>query len=128
MSTFLSAILKDSDYTLRQFDQKQIESLECRITTKTDNNGKTLYYVPCLIRNKEIKLTPEECVRQLYLDTLMDKYGYPKERIELEVPCQKGRDTGTKEGAKRIDILVKDEGGAPYIVIETKKPKEKEGT
>ena len=33
-----------------------------------DKNGKEVFYVKCLVRDKEIKLTPEECVRQLYLD------------------------------------------------------------
>lgn len=122
MAISISSILKDSEYKLDQFSPEQITALESSIITKTDKNGKEVFYVKCLVRDKEIKLTPEECVRQLYLDTLVTKYGYPKARIELEVPCKQGRDS-----AKRIDILVKDENGAPYIVIETKKPKEKEG-
>lgn len=79
------------------------------------------------MRQKEIKLTPEEIIRQLYLDKLINEYGYPKSRIQVEVAVQKGRDTGDKEGKKRIDILVRDEKGSPYIIIEVKKPKVKDG-
>lgn len=34
-------------------------------------------YVKCLIRQKDIKLTPEEVIRQLYLQLLLDDYRYP---------------------------------------------------
>jgi type I restriction enzyme M protein len=33
---------------------------------------------------KEIKLMPEETVRQLYLEILLNDYKYPADRIELE--------------------------------------------
>lgn len=68
MSISLSQILKDSEYKLEQFASAQIEALENSITVRKEKGGKESYYVKCLIRDKEIKLTPEECVRQFYLD------------------------------------------------------------
>jgi type I restriction enzyme M protein len=114
----LSAILKDSDYRLTQFSDKSVRKLESRIT---ERNGK--YFVDCLARKKEIRLTPEEAVRQLYLMRLSDDLGYPASRIELEYPVTFGREK------KRADIAVldKDQTDTPYIIVELKKPKLKDG-
>ncbi len=62
----LSQILKDSDYKLTQFNEAKIKVLECKITSKENKSGKQDFYTTCLVRNKEIKLTPEEVVRQLF--------------------------------------------------------------
>lgn len=122
----IKEILKDSEYKLELFSQKAIENLEEKIVIQ---EGKTApnYYVTCLVRDKQIKLTPEEIIRQLYLEKLINEYGYAKNKIQVEVAVQKGRDTGEKEGKKRIDILVCDEKGSPYIIVEVKKPKVKDG-
>ena len=123
MSVSLSSILRDSEYKLDQFQPEQIAALENSITTKTDKNGKELYYVKCLIRDKDIKLTPEECVRQLYLDTLINEYDYPSNRVQLEYGVKFGREE------KRADIVIfdKDRPTVPYIIVELKKPKLKDG-
>lgn len=119
----LSAILKDSNYKLSQFSPEQVAKLESQISEKIVK-GKTHYYLNCRIRNKEIKLTPEEIVRQLYLMILMDDYGYPAERIQLEYSVTFGRDD-----SKRADIVVfdKDNPNSAYIIVELKKPKLKDG-
>ena len=119
MSISLSQILKDSEYRLEQFAPAQIEALENSITVRREKNGKESYYVKCLIRDKEIKLTPEECVRQLYLDTLINSYDYPADRIQLEYSVKFGREE------KRADIVIfdKDRNSVPYIIVELKKPK-----
>ena len=119
----LSAILKDSNYKLSQFSTNQVAKLESQISEKVVK-GKNHYYLTCRIRNKEIKLTPEEVVRQLYLMILMDDYGYPAERIQLEYGVTFGRDD-----SKRADIVVfdKDNPNAAYIIVELKKPKLKDG-
>ena len=123
MSVSVSKILKDTEFKLDQFKQEQIFALENSISVKTDKNGKELYYVKCLIRDKEIKLTPEECVRQLYLDTLINEYEYGTDRIQLEYPVKFGREE------KRADIVIfdKDRPTVPYIIVELKKPKLKDG-
>jgi type I restriction enzyme M protein len=119
----LAEILRDSDYKLTQFNIVEIHNLESRIETKTDAKGKESHYVICAIRNKPIKLTPEEAIRQLYLQVLMDDLGYPANRMELEYAVSFGREK------KRADIVIfdKQQTTTPYIVVEVKKPKEKDG-
>lgn len=119
----LSEILKDSYYKLTQFNLIEIDNLEKRIIKRTDSKGNFVPYANCLVRNKEVKLTPEETIRQLYLQILMDEYGYHSSRIELEYPVSFGIEK------KRADIVIfdRDNKRAPYILIELKKPKLKDG-
>ena len=122
MTIQLTQLLKDSNYKLTQFKQAQIEALEKRITIN-EVGKKPAPYVVCLVRGKPIKLIPEEAVRQLYLMVLMDDLGYPATRIELEYGVVFGREK------KRADICVfdKDKTTTPYILVELKKPKLKDG-
>ena len=119
----LSAILKDSDYKHAQFNLVQIHEFEQKIVIRTDKNGKEIPYIKCAVRKKEIRLTPEETVRQLYLEILINDYQYPADRIELEYAVTFGREK------KRADIVIfdKDNTTAPYIIVEMKKPKLKDG-
>nr|MBP3724783.1 N-6 DNA methylase [Campylobacter sp.] len=121
----IQEILKDSNYKLDLFSPTSIQNLEKQITQKPNKNasGGFTYYTKCLIRDKEVKLTPEEIVRQLYLDKLMGEYGYTKTRIQLEYPVHFGREV------KRADIVIFDDIQitAPYIIVELKKPKAKDG-
>jgi len=116
----LSEILKDSNYKLTQFSQEQIQSLEQSITQKDDKAG---HYTVCLVRKKEIKLTPEEAVRQLYVLVLRDNFGYSTDRMELEYAVSFGREK------KRADIVIfdKNQTTTPFIMVELKKPKLKDG-
>lgn len=116
----LSEILKDSDYKLTQFSQEQIQALEKNITKKENKVG---YYIVCLVRKKEIKLTPEEAVRQLYVLVLRDNFGYSTDRMELEYAVSFGREK------KRADIVIfdKNQTTTPFIMVELKKPKLKDG-
>lgn len=118
----LSDILKDSNYSLSQFDSEKIELLEEKIKVK-EVRGKETPFVYCLVRKKDIKLTPEEVVRQLYLMVLRDDYGYPVSRMELEYIVTFGREK------KRADIVIfdKDQTATPYIIVELKSPKLKDG-
>lgn len=115
-------ILRDSNYKLELFKQDSINALEKRIFSK-EAKGSTSYYAKCLVRDKDIKLTPEEIIRQLYIDKLVNEYGYPRERIKVEYAVHFGREV------KRADIVVMDklQNTAPYIIIEVKKPKLKDG-
>jgi type I restriction enzyme M protein len=116
----LSSILKDSNYKLTQFSNEQIQALEQKIIQRDNKNG---YYTQCLVRKKEIKLTPEEAVRQLYVLKLIQDFGYQPERMELEYGVSFGREK------KRADIVIfdKNQTTTPFIIIELKKPKLKEG-
>ena len=119
----LSEILRDSNYKLTQFNIEDNLALENRIILRTNTKGNPVPYVKCLVRNKEIKLTPEEVIRQLFIKVLMNDYGYPAVRMELEYAVTFGREK------KRADIVLfdKDRTTAPYIMVELKKPKLKDG-
>ena len=116
-------ILKDSDYKTEQFTQEGIDKLNARIVEKVDKKGKTYAVTDCLVRRKQIVLKPEEIVRQLFIYKLINEYGYPISRMHVEYPDYFGRDI------KRADIVIMDEDHplAPYIIVEVKKPKLKEG-
>ena len=118
----LSDILKDSNYKLTQFKDHQIKQFEESITLK-DVKDKPTPYFTCLVRKKEIKLTPEEAIRQLYILVLMQDYNYPTSRMEVEYAVSFGREK------KRADIVIfdKDKPTVPYIMVELKKPKLKDG-
>ena len=123
MDSIISKIVADSNYKIEQFNQTEIDSVESLITTKTDKKGKEVYYVKCQIRDKDIKLTDEELVRQLYINKLINEYNYPKEKMELEYSVSFGREK------KRADIVIFDKLAttSPYIIVELKKPKLKDG-
>lgn len=118
----LTDIIKGTEYELSLFSENQISELEERVTERTTKKGVD-YYLTCLVRKKEIKLTPEEVVRQLYLLVLTQDLGYPVSRIELEYEVTFGREK------KRADIVVfdKQQTTSPYIIVELKKPKLKDG-
>ena len=123
MGRIISKIVADSNYKIEQFNQTEIDSVESLITTKTDKKGKEVYYVKCQVRDKDIKLTDEELVRQLYINKLINEYNYPKKKMELEYSVSFGREK------KRADIVIFDklETTSPYIIVELKKPKLKDG-
>ncbi|AFY60436.1 N-6 DNA methylase [Synechococcus sp. PCC 6312] len=118
----LANILKDSNYKLLQFTTAEIEQLEQSIILKEAKSGEAPY-TDCLVRKKQIKLTPEEVIRQLYLRVLTERLNYPLSRIQVEY----GVNFGTE--VKRADIVVmdKDRPNAVYMIVELKKPKLKDG-
>lgn len=123
MSQILNSIIKESNYKLTQFSQEAIDSVERNIEIRQDKKGHDVVYVNCFVRNKFVKLTPEELIRQLYIYKLTTEYGYPVERMELETVITFGREK------KRADIVIynKDHVTAPEIIVELKKPKLKDG-
>lgn len=111
--------LFDGFTTTAHFSEASIRAIEKNLS---ERNGKP--YLKCLIRGKEIIAKPEEIVRQLWLHTLIHKYKYDASRIQVEYPITFGRDT-----SKRADIVIMDEDRptVPYLIIEVKKPKLKDG-
>lgn len=61
-------------------------------------------------------MTPEEWVRQHWINFLIDHQGYPKGLISLE----KGLKYNQLQ--KRTDLVVFDREGHPYLLIECKAP------
>lgn len=67
-----------------------------------------------IVRRKFIKLTPEEWVRQHFINYLVQYLNYPKTRIRTEM----GMNYSQKH--KRADIIVFDHLGSPFIIVECK--------
>ena len=105
------------------FSDEEWRDLERR-TQSREHRGKPTKFVRCYIREKEVQLKPEERTRQLWLARLIDQYGYPASRIQVEYPITFGRDS-----SKRADIVVfdADRPTVPYIIIEVKQGKLREG-
>ena len=112
---------ESSEFVL--FSEEENRRLDERSFEK-DMKGKPTTYVTCLVRNKAVQLKPEERIRQLWLSRLIDQYGYPVSRLAVEYPITFGRDT-----SKRADIVVfdADRPTVPYIIIEVKQPKLRDG-
>ena len=85
-------------------------------------NGK--HYLKCQIRGKEVQAKPEEIVRQLWIHRLINHYKYPASRLTIEYPVTFGRDS-----SKRADIVVldADRPTVPYIIVEVKEVRAKDG-
>lgn len=109
----LNELFKSTSYDDSLFDSKAIAAIESAVFTKTVRDA-NVPYIKCQVRNKEIRLTPEEAVRQLYLYELIHIYNYPIDRIQLESPIHFGREV------KRADIAImdKDRPTVPYIIVE----------
>ena len=74
--------------------------------------GKTYIFDP--IRKKYLVLTPEEWVRQHFIHLLIKHYGYSKSLIRLEGGLVYNR------LQKRSDIVVFDQEGKPFLLVECK--------
>jgi type I restriction enzyme M protein len=114
----ITEILRGTEYALTIFSQKEIEAVEL-----FDRSGKP--YLNCAVTDKPRPARPEEIVRQLYLRKLIDHYRYPKERIAIEKPVYFG--SAVHEKAADIVVWEKDAPTTPYIIVEVKRPKRKDG-
>lgn len=92
----------------------KIEFPEPAFSIKTEN-GKE--YILDTIRKKWILLTPEEWVRQNFIQYLVQVKKYPAALIAVEKELQLG------ELKKRFDILVYDNRHEPWMMIECKEIK-----
>jgi type I restriction enzyme M protein len=106
-------------HSLELFSEADIDVIE---TSIFDKNGKP--YLKCLASGKDRPAKPEEIVRQLWIRSLIDRYKYPASRLAVEFPITFGRDT-----SKRADIVVfdADRPNVPYIIVEVKQTKLKDG-
>ena len=118
----LQTVLSDSAYHLSLFDDGDIADLRARAFVKTAR-GRESVWVKCIVRDREIRLAPEEVVRQLYAARLLRHYGYPKSRLAFEHPINFGREK------KRADIVIrdKDRPDTPFAIVELKKPRLRDG-
>jgi hypothetical protein len=79
-----------------------------------ESAGKTVIFD--IIRKKYLVLTPEEWVRQHFVNYLINHLGYSKALIGIE----KGMKYNTL--LKRTDIIVYDRAGEPLVLVECKEP------
>lgn len=114
----IADILKGTEYALTIFDPSWIKSLKV-----FEKNRKP--YLKCLASDKDRPAKPEEVVRQLYIKKLIDHYGYGKDRLAVEKQVYFG--SAVHEKAADIVVWEKDAPTTPYIIVECKKPKRKDG-
>jgi type I site-specific restriction endonuclease len=76
-------------------------------------------YVTCLLRRKQIVLTPEEWVRQHLIHYLVAYKSLVQGRLALEVSLK------VNSLSKRADIVYYDETLQPQLVVECKAPEVK---
>ena len=89
-----------------------LDLLQFQIETKRENN-QSLLFDP--VRKKWITLSPEELVRQHFIQYLLIKKKYPKSLIKLEHSLR------LNNLNKRSDIVVYSRQGIPWILVECKK-------
>ena len=118
----LEKLFSDSTHKTTIFTPAQIQAVESAAYEKV-YKGKLAPFIKCAIRGKELHLTPEEAVRQMFIRKLIDEYGYQPAQIEVERAIHFGRET------KRADIAIFElnRPTVEYIIIEVKKPKLKDG-
>lgn len=106
-------------HTFDIFPPTTVANVEKRLELR---DGKAV--IRCLIRDKWLTAKPEEIVRQLWLEHLHRRYGYPINRLAVEVPVTFGRDT-----SKRADIVIwdADRPTVAYCMVEVKKANAKDG-
>jgi len=116
----LDAIFKDPEtkHGLKIFSVQELEGLDLE-----EDGGR--YYIKCAVSQKKRLAKPEEVVRQLTINKLARDLGYPLARMDVEVPIK----MGSAYASKAADIVVYKEPTreTPYIIIEVKKPRRKDG-
>lgn len=71
-------------------------------------------YIFDAIRKKYLVLTPEEWVRQHFINLLLNHYGYSKSLLRLEGGLSYNK------LQRRTDIVVFDNDGTPFLLVECK--------
>lgn len=84
-------------------------------------SDKGVEYILDRFRQKYVKLTPEEWVRQHFAEYLVEEKGFPRGRIALEYALYYNR------MKKRCDILVFDQYMQAQFLVECKAPGVKTG-
>jgi hypothetical protein len=84
------------------------------LKTRINANGK--HEVWDTLRKKYIALTPEEWVRQQFIQKITQEFKYPAALIAVE------RGIRYNGLSKRIDLMVFDREGKPFLLAEFKSP------
>jgi hypothetical protein len=89
----------------------QLPAYSCKIRETSD--GKQIFD---FVRAKYVALTPEEWVRQHFLNYMVTDLGYPPGLIKVEASFR------LNSMLRRADILVYSRTGAPVLIVECKAP------
>lgn len=82
--------------------------------TLREDRGKAMIFDP--LRKKYVRLTPEEWVRQHFVQYLVQDLGTPAALVAIEAGF-------TYQGmARRADVIVHDRQGQPLLMVECKAP------
>lgn len=96
---------------LKNFPSLNIPLSELRLKSE---NGEIKVYDPA--RDKFVSLTPEEFVRQHFVEWLIRDYGYPRSLIANEAAVK------VNDTKKRCDTIVFNRQGDPLMIVEYKAP------
>jgi len=111
-------VQSDGKYDLTIFSPESIDRIEKNIFKKGN-----IPFLKCYKRNKDIQAKPEEIVRQLMIDKLINEYGYTIDLIDVEHSVSFGREKKYAD----IVILNKKDKTSVYCVLEIKKHSAKDG-
>lgn len=104
MTNELSAIL-----CMLQLEKLNLPDFQYRVEQK--NNQVSIF---CLIRKKFVVLTPEEWVRQHFINYLIQHKKYPRAMVQVE------REILFNNLKKRFDVVVYSPEGVPFMLTECK--------
>lgn len=95
---------------------KQLKLPQCSFKIKESPGGRQIFDT---LRAKYVALTPEEWVRQNFLNYMVTDLGYPKGLIKVEASFR------LNSMLRRADILVFSRNGEPALIVECKAPEVK---
>ncbi len=93
---------------------EKFSPLKCGLYPLTISKKENTYYVFDIWRKKNVVLTPEEWVRQNFLQYLVKEKNYPNSRIAVEKSLK------IYGKSKRVDCIVYDRNLYPKLIIECK--------
>ena len=100
--------------------KKYIDSQPIKVVQKLDLKKNIIKYQNIIQHRKINKITgDEELVRAYLLTKLVNEQGYKPDKIEIEKEYTSGR---PKTITSRIDIVLRDNVGNAFLLIETKTP------
>ncbi|MEM7162934.1 MAG: type I restriction enzyme HsdR N-terminal domain-containing protein [Bacteroidota bacterium] len=91
------------------FKQLNLPPAELKISEK-----ESALYVFDIVRQKSVKLEPEEWVRQHLVHYLIEHLNYPRGLMSIEMPVD------VNSLNQRADIVVYDTNGKPFLLAECK--------
>jgi type I restriction enzyme M protein len=101
--------------------KEYLDNQKIKVVEKYDFSNRTISYSKDIKQYREIKTISgdEEVVRAYILAKLVNELEYKAENIEIEKEYQAGR---PKKIKPRIDMILKDSEGNPFLFLEAKSP------